>query len=128
MQGQLLAVARTRAQTFWHHCESATHTSEPAVLREAAEFERAFESARNLVDRTRDRGIADVSLVGGVEENDRFMLARVIYPARELRARRHRARRIVRKTKVDDVDGLGGRLGHKSIFRAARQVGDAFVA
>ena len=56
------------------------------------------------------------------------MFARVFDPARELRARRHRAGRIVRKTKINQIDMFLRWLGNEIVFRCARQIDDPFVA
>ena len=64
--------------------------------------------------------IADVALVGGVEKEERLMLLRVCDPARQLRARRHRAGRIVRETKINKVGMFVRRLRRRNCFPPCR--------
>ena len=116
-------------QRFRHDREPATHPGEAAVLREAAELDRAFARARNLENRMRNLRVADVSLVGRIEEDDRLVLPRVVDPARQLRAR-SRPRRSdcwESKDKRDRHVPVGG-SGTKSFSGRARQIDDPFVS
>src|SRR5204863_7231988 len=97
MQRKLAAVSRARLQILGHHRERAPDAGEVAILRETAEFYRAFPPSRNLEDRMRDRRIADVGLVGCVEKDDGVVFAGIIDPTRQLLSRRHAACRIIRK-------------------------------
>ena len=56
------------------------------------------------------------------------MLACVIDPARELRPRGHRAGRIIRETKINQIEMFFWWVRHKIIFRRARQINDPFIA
>ena len=72
--------------------------------------------------------VRNVRLVSGIEQQKRVMFARVGDPMRELRARCHSPGRIVRKTKIDQIDMFLWRLGNKIIFRRAWQIHEAFIA
>ena len=68
------------------------------------------------------RGIADVSLVSRVEEDERLVRPRVIDPRLELRARRDGAGRVVRKAEIDHVHLFRRRLGDEAVLRGALQI------
>ena len=72
--------------------------------------------------------IGNVRLIRRIEEQKRIVLARVIDPARELRARCDGTSWIVWKTKIDEIDMLLRRLGHEIVFRRAGQIMNALVA
>ena len=99
-------------QRFWHHGERAAHAGEAAVLREAAELDGALARARNFVNRLRDRRIRDEGLVGGVEEDDRAVLERVIDPRLQFVAGGGGAGRIVRRAEIDQVERRRPGVGH----------------
>ena len=86
-----------------------------------------FARAGDFVDGMRDRRVADVGLVGRIEEDDRLVRARVFHPRLELRARGHGAGRVVRKAEVNDVHLLCGRLGDEAVLRGALQIDEAGV-
>ena len=55
------------------------------------------------------------------------MLARIVDPTRELRARRYCPGWIVGKAQINQIDMFLRRLGHKIVFRCAGQIENAFV-
>ena len=55
------------------------------------------------------------------------MLARIVDPMRELRARRYCPGWIVRKAQINQIDMFFGRLGHEIVFRCAGQIQNSFV-
>ena len=73
-------------------------------------------------------GIADVGLVGGVEQNQSIVFAGIIDPTPQLLGRCHGASWIVWETEVYHIDVLLRRIGHEMIFDRARQISDPFVA
>ena len=83
--------------------------------------------AGNFENGMRNVGLADVSLVSGVEEQKRLVLPRVIHPASQLFTRRHRAGRIVWKAKIDEIRMLVRRISHKIIFCPAWQINEPLV-
>src|SRR5207253_8963148 len=115
------AVAGGGPQGFRHHGEGATRAGEPAVLRKAAEFNRALARAWDFVDRMRNLRVGDVRLVSGVVEEDRFVLQRVIDPGGELFAPGNGAGWIVWITKVNEVHFVLRNFRHEIVGRGARQ-------
>ena len=71
--------------------------------------------------------IADVSLVGSIEEDKGLMPPRVFNPGGQLCAGGHGARGIVRKAEIDDVHDFRRRLGNEAILGRAAQVGESAV-
>ncbi len=128
MERERTPVGRLRFDRFRHDRETAAHAGESAGFREAAKFDRALFRARNFEDGMRDFRLADVALVGGVEEEQGAVLLRVGDPARELRARRNRAGRVVRKAEVNQIGRRVRRLGHEAVCLRAGQINDALVA
>ena len=51
----------------------------------------------------RDVGILYVSLIGGIEEDERIVLQGVVHPLAQFLLRDDRSRRVVRKAEVDDI-------------------------
>src|SRR6185295_17058594 len=97
-------------------------------LREAAQFDGDVARARDLVDAVHLAGFADEGLVGGVEQDDRFVLARVFHPAGQRRAREHRAGGVVGRAEVNDVDVAIGQGRVEAVFRRGGQVDQTAVA
>lgn len=85
-------------------------------------------STVDLVDRMRNPRIGDVSLVGGIEQNQRVVLARIVDPATQLLASRDRTGRVIRKTKVNKIDMFFWRFGNEIVFCDTRQVNDPLEA
>src|SRR5262245_13448225 len=122
MQWESTTVTSPRVHRFRHHRKTAAHTGEAAVLRKAAQFNRALECTRDLENRMRDFRIGDVRLVGCIEEQKRIMFVRVIDPARELRTRCDGTRWVVWKTKIDEIEMLFRWLWHEIVFRRTWQI------
>ena len=127
MQWQTAAVFRAGKQRFGHDRETAANASETTVLGKTAQFDCAFECTRNFENGMRNFRLRDIRLVSRVEEQQRFMFARILDPARQLLARCHRARRIIRKAKIDKIDMFRRRLRNEIVFGGARQIHDPFV-
>ena len=68
-------------QRLRHDRETAAHSGEAANLGKTSEFNRAITPAFDLKNRMRDLRIRNVSLVSGVEQNQRIVLARIVDPA-----------------------------------------------
>ena len=127
MQRGHRSVGRRGHERLRHDGERAADAGEPAVLREAAELDGTFARAGNFVDGMRGRRVGDVGFVGGVEEDDRLVLQRVIHPGLKLCARRGRSSRVVRRAEVNDVRLHARRLGNETVCRRAREVNHAFI-
>src|SRR6516225_2108681 len=128
VQREPSSVSASREHRFRHHRKSTANTGEAAVLRKAAQLNRAVERTRYLENRMRNFRIGDIRLVRGVEEQKRIVFACVINPARELGARRHGASWIVWKTKINEIDMLLRWLRNEIVFRRAGQIINALVA
>src|SRR6186997_3355288 len=116
MQWEATTVISPRLHRFRHHRKSTAHTGEAAVLRKAAEFNRARKRTRDVENRMRNFRIGNVRLVRGIEEQKRIVFVRVIDPACELSARCDGTSWIVWKTKINEIDILFRWLGHKTVF------------
>ena len=81
MERQFFTGIRASKQRFRHHRETAAHAGEATNLGKTSEFNGAFARAFDLKNRMRDPGIGNVSLVSGVEQNQRIVLARIVDPA-----------------------------------------------
>ena len=75
----------------------------PAVLEKASELDRAFAGAFDFIDRMRQIFL-NKAFVGGVEENDRVIFTRPINPFLKLFSRRNDARRIIRRTQINQIN------------------------
>src|SRR5205807_2902893 len=128
MQRQPAIVLRSAGNQFRHYREAAAHAGEPAVLREATQFNRALAGARNFENGMRNFRIGNVRLVSGIEEQKRLVFARVRDPRRKLLAHGYGAGWIIRKTEINQIDVFLRRLGDKIIFRRAAQIKKPFVA
>src|SRR5947209_19482558 len=106
MQRQALAGASFCPDRFRHDSKAAPNSSKSADLGEAAKFDRTVRRARNLVNRMRESRIADVGLVGGIEQDQSIVFARIIDPMSQLLGRCHGASWIVRETQIGYVDVL----------------------
>src|SRR5438105_13413974 len=76
----------------------------------------------------RDVGIADIGLVGRVEEDDGLVRFGIGDPRSELGLGRDGARWVVGKAKINQVRGGAGNRRYISIGRRAVEVGNALVA
>src|SRR5690606_15057412 len=81
-----------------------------------------------LVDGVRDLRIADVGLVGAVEEDDGLVGLRVGDPGGELFAGGDGAGRVVGETKVNQIARRRGDGGNVAVGRRALEVDNTFVA
>src|SRR5207244_3393794 len=113
---------------LWQDGKTATNTGEATSLGEAAKLNRAFARTINFENRMGNLGTADVGFVGGIEQQQRIMVPRVLDPIRQLRTRRHRAGWIVGKTKINDVRVFPRRFRNEIILNRAGQIENAFVA
>src|SRR5437764_12890323 len=76
----------------------------------------------------RNRRVTNVSLVSGVEQNDRFLLFGIMDPVSELGARCNCASGIVWKTKINQIDFLLRRRRHETVSPRAREINDSLKA
>src|SRR5262249_2412540 len=111
-----------RVQRFRNNGVSAAGAGETAVLRETAKFDSTIARAGDFVNGVRQRGIVDVSLVSGVEQDDGFVFERVFNPALKLLARGQCAGRIVGRAEVNYIHVLLWRRGDETVAGFARQV------
>ena len=72
----------------------------------------------------RDCRIANIGLIGRVEQNDRSVGQRVLHPSLKLGPRGRGPGGVVRRAQVNDVYVLLGRLRNEAVLGGARQVGD----
>src|SRR4030095_9212174 len=128
MQREPTPVGGPPQHRFRHHRKSTADTGEAAVLRKAAQLNRALERTGDLENRMRNFRIGNVRLVRGIEEQNPIMSARVIDPARELRARCDGTSWIVWKTKINEIDMLVRRLRNEIVFRSTGQITNPLVA
>ena len=101
---------------------------EAGGLREAAELDGHLARARDLVDAVHLTGLADEGLVGGVEQDDRLVLAGVLHPAGQRGARQHRAGGVVGRAEVDEVDLPVGQRRVEAVLGGGGQVDQPAVA
>src|SRR5262245_29507840 len=127
MQWEATTVISPRVHRFRHHRKTTAHAGEAAVLRKAAQFNRALERTRDLEYRIRNFRIGDVRRVGGMEEQKRVGFVRVSARARELCTRCDGTRWVVWKTKIDEIDRLLRRFRHEIVFRRTWQIINALV-
>jgi len=86
----------------------ATRAGESGSFRKAAKLDGDLAGSGNLVDGVRDRGVADVGLVGAIEQDDRLVFFRVFNPRGELGF---------------CGDGTGGIIGEAKIIRSVATLG-----
>ena len=61
--------------------------------------------------------VADVGLIGGIEEDERVVLQRVVHPAAQFLLGDDGARGVIRKAEVDDIHGTAlGQFGHETVL------------
>ena len=76
----------------------------------------------------RQFGVADKGFIRRIEQNQRPVLAGVLHPGGQLRARGRGPRGVVRKAQVDQIDRLAGQGGHIAVGGGAVQIDQAGVA
>ena len=78
-----------------------------------------FFSARKLVDAVGNVLPTDVSLVGCVIEDERFVFECIVNPSFQLLSFQCHTLRIVRVAEVNDIDMLLRQIRHEVVFRRA---------
>ena len=111
-----------------HHRRAEAKPRKARLLRERAEFNRTSSRPLALVNRVRDIGFGNISLIGRVKENHAAVLVGVIHPALQRFLPHDSTGRVVRRAEVNEVRCLARREGRcEIIFRGAGQVGDARI-
>ena len=81
------------------------------------ELDGAFAGTSDLIDTTRNLRIADISLIGGIVEDQRIVFQRVVHPLPQLLFRNHRSRWVVGVTQIDHVHvAVLGNAGRKAVL------------
>src|SRR5256885_12194397 len=127
MERKPATVLRSREHRFRHDCKSAAHAGESAVLGKTAQFNRALAGARNFENGMRNIRVRNIGFVRGIEEKQRFVLARVIDPARELFTRRNGPRRIIGKTEINKIGVFCRWVGDKSVLSWRRPIKNSLL-
>ena len=80
MQRKTPAISGLREQRFRHDRETAAHAGESARLGKAAELNGALARAFDFVDGMRNIRLRNIAFVGGIEEENGLVRARVSHP------------------------------------------------
>src|SRR5205823_7716967 len=99
VERKFFAVFSSGENRLWQNGKTATNASEATSLGKAAKLNCTFARAVDFENRMGNLRVTDVSFVGGIEQQKRIVLPRVVDPARQLRTRCHRAGRIIGKAK-----------------------------
>src|SRR5580704_11589382 len=121
MQVLLIAFGSQCRNRFRQDRKSASHTSKTPVFRKAPKLDRTVMGTRDLVNGVGDRGVGDVSFIGGIVENDRPIPESVVNPRLELFPRRDRPGRIIWKAEIDEIDALLWNLRDKAVCFRTRK-------
>ena len=132
VEGDALALEGADADVLGDDGVAAADAGEACGLRERAELDGTLAGAANLVDAVRDVRVLNVSLVGGIEEDEGIVLQGVVHPLAQFLAGDDGARRVVGIAEVDDVDGASlGQFGNETVLGCrghVAHVGPAAVA
>ena len=88
------------------------------------ELDGTLTSTTYLVDGVRNFFVLDVSLIGGIVEDEGVVLQGIVHPLAQLLFSNNRTCRVVRIAQVDDVDATIGNLRHKAVFGITRHIHD----
>ncbi len=110
-----------------HDGVGATGAGESCGFGKAAELDGDIACALDFVNGVGDLRVADVGLVGGIEEDDSLVGLGVGNPGGELGLGGDGTGGIIRETKIDQIGGDAGHGGHIAVLRCAIEVGDAGV-
>ena len=111
-----------------HHGIAATHARKAGGFREAAYLDGYFFRPAYLVDGMGNIVIVDVSLVGGIEDDERIVSQRIVDPLLQLVARERGACRVIGIAQVDQVDAVVGDGWDKAVCGGAGQVSNVAPA
>ena len=128
VQRDALAAVRLAANGLRNDDVGATHAGEAAVFRKAAELDGHVLGTFDFEDRARDLRVLDEGLVGGVEENDRIVLLRILHPGFELGAGGDGTGRVVGEAEIDEVGFFVRNVRDKLVSGIAGQVEQAGVS
>src|SRR5580700_278340 len=127
MQVLLIVFGSQCRNRFRQNRKSAPHTSKTPVFRKAPKLDRTVMGARDLVNGVGDRGIGDVSFIGGIVENDCPIPESVVNPRLELLPSCHRTGWIIWKAEIDEIDALLWNLWHKAVCLRTRKINESSV-
>ena len=114
-------------QFLWKNGKCTANASKSAILGKAAKLNRAFAGTGNFVNGMRNLRIADVGLIGGIEENDGIVCEGVFDPSRELGARGGGACGVVRVAEINEIHFFVRNLRHEAVLCIAWQIDQTAV-